>query len=271
MKKIRLLTVDDDKFIRELVNKTLRAQYSSFEITEAENGRKAQSLLQDHSFDLVLCDWEMPEITGLELLQWVRAEEKLKQQPFILVTSLDKKENVQLALQAGVDDYIAKPFTPDQLYKKVIKQLIKSGRLTQEEATQMARKDRIGAAGGAELLAAGKTTRPPASTRKAPLPKALVMQANQRAAVTLRELNAREALVLVKRADFLPELASEVHLGLVSDAEAGPIKVSLRSYVSSLQLAERQPQSELAFIRLQLLKQEAETAQEFKRLLANLG
>ena len=266
MKKIRLLTVDDDKFIRDLVIKTLRAQYTSFDITEADNGRKAQAALQKHSFDLVLCDWEMPEITGMELLHWVRANEKLKDQPFILITSLDKKENVQQALRAGVSDYIAKPFTPDQLYKKVMKQLIKSECLTAEEAAQLTRKDRIGAAGGAELLAAGVGARP-AAPRKMPLPKALLIQGERRATATLRDLNPREALLLVKRADFDPELGSPLHLGLVGGADEQPVKVSLRAYVSSLQLAERNPKTENAFIRLQLLKQDAETSALFERLL----
>ena len=115
MKKIRLLIVDDAKFIRDLVQKTLRTEYPEMEISEAIDGRKAQSILQNNSFDLILCDWEMPEMSGIELLQWVRKQEHLKEQPFVLVTSLDQKENVVEALQAGVNDYVTKPFTPEQL------------------------------------------------------------------------------------------------------------------------------------------------------------
>ncbi|WP_404415159.1 response regulator [Marinospirillum sp.] len=267
MKKIRLLTVDDDKFIRHLVHKTLRSQYSEFDIQEAENGRKAQAMLQRHSFDLVLCDWEMPEMTGLELLEWVRMQTQLEGQPFILVTSLDKKDNVVKALQAGVDDYIAKPFTPEQLFNKVMKQLVKSGRLTQEEAASMGRKERIAASGGAEVLATGGGAGKPKKVRKGPKGKALLVYGEDKTAVTLREINKREALLLVKREDIQPELAGLVSLGLVAGSDDDPLKVSVRGYISSLQLAERNPKTASLFIRVQFLKQDAETAELFDRVL----
>ena len=266
MKKIRLLTVDDDKFIRDLVHKTLRAQYSSFDITEAENGRKAQAKLQKFSFDLVLCDWEMPEMTGLDLLKWVRTQKQLEAQPFILVTSLDSKENVVQAVEAGVSDYISKPFTPDQLFSKVMKQLVKSGVITQEEAANMARKERIGAAGGAEVLAAGLGARPVA-VKKAPPPKALLVQGEQRAAGGVKELNIREAVLKVKRTDLTPELATPIQLGLVGGSDEQPLKVTLRAYVAGIQLAERSPKAEHLFVRVQFLKQEPEAAEILDRLV----
>lgn len=267
MKKIRLLTVDDDKFIRHLVDRTLRSQYSEFEIQEADNGRKAQAMLQRHSFDLVLCDWEMPEMTGLELLEWVRSEEDYKEQPFILVTSLDKKDNVVKALQAGVDDYIAKPFTPEQLFNKVMKQLVKSGRLTQEEAANMGRKERIAASGGAEVLAAGGAASKPKKVRKGPKGKAMLMCGEDKAAATLREINKREALLLVKRDEIQPELSALIGLGLVAGSDDNPLKVTVKGYVSSLQLAERNPKTESLFVRVQFLKQDSETVELFDQVL----
>lgn len=267
MKKIRLLTVDDDKFIRHLVDRTLRSQYSEFEIQEADNGRKAQAMLQRHTFDLVLCDWEMPEMTGFELLEWVRMQANLQEQPFILVTSLDSKENVVKALKAGVNDYIAKPFTPEQLLSKVMKQLVKSGRLTQEEAASMGRKGRIGASGGAEVLAAGSAVSKPKQVRTGPKNKALLLCGESRAAVTLREINKREALLLVKRDEMQTELGALTSLGLVAGSDDNPLKVSVKGYVSSLQLAERNPKTENLFIRVQFLKQDPETAEAFDQVL----
>ncbi|SFC27091.1 Response regulator receiver domain-containing protein [Marinospirillum celere] len=267
MKKIRLLTIDDDKFIRHLVLKTLRSQYSSFEVMEADNGRRGQAMLQRHSFDLVLCDWEMPEMNGLELLKWVRSEENLKDQPFILVTSLDSKDNVVQAVEAGVDDYIAKPFTPEQLFNKVMKQLIKSGRLTQEEAASLVRKERIAASGGAEVLAASKAPANKASKRQANSLKALLMQGEARAPAALRDLDRREALVLVKRSEVLPEIGSPVQLGLMTTDEDPPQKLSLKGYVASLQLAERNPNTDNLFVRVHFLKQDTETTEAFTQLL----
>ena len=80
-------------------------------------------MLSRQNVDLILCDWEMPEMSGLELLTWCRAQENLKTTPFIMVTSRGDKENVVQAIQAGVSDYIGKPFSNDQLVAKIKKAL----------------------------------------------------------------------------------------------------------------------------------------------------
>lgn len=279
MKKIRLLIVDDAKFIRDLVQKTLRNEYSAMEITEAVDGRKAQNILQNNSFDLILCDWEMPEMSGIELLQWVRNQENLKQQPFVLVTSLDQKENVVEALQAGVNDYITKPFTPEQLINKVMKQLIKSGCVTREEAMTMGRsKERISAAGGAELLAGGnpllaqtKTrTAMAAPKRKGPFGKALLLTGEERMTVIIRDINPQEALLLGKLSEGRPSLTEEITLGIAAGNEDNAVKVTVKAYVSSLQLTERNPESDKFNLRVQFLPQEAETEAKFNKVLALL-
>ena len=115
MAKVSALIVDDAPFIRDLVKKALRGQFPGLQIEEAVNGRKAQQLLSRQGFDLILCDWEMPEMSGLELLQWFRGQPGSEKTPFIMVTSRGDKENVIEAIQSGVSDYIGKPFTNDQL------------------------------------------------------------------------------------------------------------------------------------------------------------
>ena len=129
MGKVNVLVVDDASFIRDLLKKGLRDHFPGIQIEEAINGRKAQQLLARASIDLILCDWEMPEMSGLELLTWCREQESLKATPFIMVTSRGDKENVIQAIQAGVSDYIGKPFSNDQLVTKVKKALARSGRL----------------------------------------------------------------------------------------------------------------------------------------------
>lgn len=278
MKKIRLLIVDDAKFIRDLVQKTLRNEYPSMEIAEAVDGRKAQSILQNNSFDLILCDWEMPEMSGIELLQWVRSQENLKEQPFILVTSLDQKENVVEALQAGVNDYITKPFTPEQLINKVMKQLIKSGCVTREEAMNMGRsKERISAAGGAELLAGGnpllaqaKVRSTATPKRKGPFGKALLLTGEERMTVIIRDINPQEALLLGKLSEGRPSLTEEITLGIAAGSEDNAVKVTVKAYVSSLQLTERNPESDKFNLRVQFLPQDAETEAKFNKVLALL-
>ncbi len=129
MSKVSVLVVDDAPFIRDLVKKGLRDHFPGLRIEEAVNGRKAQQHLARHAVDLILCDWEMPEMSGIELLGWCRAQAPLKDVPFIMVTSRGDKENVVQAIQAGVSDYIGKPFSNDQLVSKVRKALSRSGKL----------------------------------------------------------------------------------------------------------------------------------------------
>ena len=129
MSKVSVLVVDDASFIRDLVKKCLRNYFPGMRIEDAVNGRKAQSLLTRETFDLVLCDWEMPEMSGLELLTWCREQDALKTMPFIMVTSRGDKENVVQAIQAGVSGYVSKPFTNEQLLSKVKQALNKIGKL----------------------------------------------------------------------------------------------------------------------------------------------
>jgi DNA-binding response OmpR family regulator len=129
MSKVSVLVVDDATFIRDLVKKGLRDHFPGIQIEEAVNGRKAQQMLARHPVDLILCDWEMPELSGLELLTWCREQETLKIVPFIMVTSRGDKENVVQAIQAGVSDFIGKPFSNEQLVTKVKKALHRAGKL----------------------------------------------------------------------------------------------------------------------------------------------
>ncbi|NQD96965.1 response regulator, partial [Pseudomonas sp. CrR25] len=129
MSKVSVLVVDDATFIRDLVKKGLRDHFPGVQIEEAINGRKAQQLLTRLNIDLILCDWEMPELSGLELLSWCREQDALKSIPFIMVTSRGDKDNVVQAIQAGVSDFIGKPFSNEQLVTKVKKALSRAGKL----------------------------------------------------------------------------------------------------------------------------------------------
>jgi len=124
MQKLSFLVVDDAGFIRDLIKRTLKSQFTQCHLDEAINGKKAQSLLKKRQYDLVLCDWEMPEMSGLEVLQWLReheAETQASKSPFMMVTSRGDKSHVVKAVESGVSDYIGKPFSSEQLLKKVFK------------------------------------------------------------------------------------------------------------------------------------------------------
>ncbi|WP_191601636.1 response regulator [Marinomonas algicola] len=119
---VKILVVDDATFTRDLIRRTLRKQFPSAQLEEAVNGRKAQQMLTKMTFDMVLCDWEMPEMTGVELLQWCREQDNYKKAdlPFVMITSRGDKSHIVEAVQSGVTDYLGKPFSSEQLINKVM-------------------------------------------------------------------------------------------------------------------------------------------------------
>ena len=119
-KDMTVLVVDDFSTMRRIVRKILKdLQFQ--EVIEAENGAEAFQLLQTNKVDLIVSDWNMPTMTGLELLKRVRADERLKGLPFLLVTAESQKENIIEAIQAKVSNYVVKPFTPAALAEKLAK------------------------------------------------------------------------------------------------------------------------------------------------------
>lgn len=119
LKIIKILIVDDDDSMRELSKSILNE--SGFNNTwEAEDGQSALNILKNQHFDVVICDWNMPNMTGLELLQQIRSNGKLKNIAFLMATVISDSENVTKAVQEGVTDYVTKPFQPDTLCNKVV-------------------------------------------------------------------------------------------------------------------------------------------------------
>ncbi|MCW8889371.1 MAG: response regulator [Sedimenticola sp.] len=114
----RVLVVDDMASIRMLVKVTLQ-QLGATDIEEDGNGSAAEKRLISRRYDLIICDWDMPGLTGIELLKRVRGSEKDKDTPFIMLTGMTDKEAVRDVIAAKVTDYIAKPFTPEILMNKI--------------------------------------------------------------------------------------------------------------------------------------------------------
>ena len=119
-KNLRILVVDDFQTMRRIVINLLR-QLGFTNVTEADDGSTAWEKMDAEKIDLVVSDWNMPIMSGLELLKKTRASEKYKQVPFIMVTAEGKRENVVAAVQAGVSNYIVKPFNAATLKEKLTK------------------------------------------------------------------------------------------------------------------------------------------------------
>ena len=118
--KMKVLVVDDFSTMRRIVKNILK-QIGYSDIEEAEDGNSALARLRQGGFGLVVSDWNMPNMTGLDLLKAIRADNALNNMPVLMVTAEAKKENVMDAIKAGVNNYVVKPFTADVLKEKIEK------------------------------------------------------------------------------------------------------------------------------------------------------
>jgi two-component system, chemotaxis family, chemotaxis protein CheY len=121
---MKVLAVDDFPTMRRIV-KTLLRQLGYNNVAEAEDGQVALAKLKQEKFDLVLLDWNMPRMTGLELLKVIRADDNLQNTPVVMITAEGRKEDVLEAVKAGVNNFIVKPFTAETLEEKLNKVLEK--------------------------------------------------------------------------------------------------------------------------------------------------
>ncbi len=119
-KDLTVLVVDDFLTMRRIVKKILR-DLDFQNIIEAEDGTAAVDVLNTNKVDLIVSDWNMPKMTGLELLKHVRENEQTKDIPFLMVTAEAQKENIVEAVKAKVSNYIVKPFTAATLEEKLAK------------------------------------------------------------------------------------------------------------------------------------------------------
>ena len=117
---MKILIVDDMATMRRIV-KTVLKQLGFNNITDAENGEEGLQKLRAEEFHFVVSDWNMPVMTGIDMLRAIRADEKLKAIPVLMVTAEAQQHNLVEAVQAGVSNYIVKPFTAETMQEKLAK------------------------------------------------------------------------------------------------------------------------------------------------------
>ncbi|MFO8164184.1 MAG: response regulator [Thermodesulfobacteriota bacterium] len=117
---MKVLIVDDFASMRRIVKNILK-QIGFSNIAEAEDGKTAFAQLKEEKFDLVLCDWNMPEMRGIDLLKMVRSDDQLKDLPFVMVTAEAHRDSILDAVKAGVNHYIVKPFTAEIIEERLKK------------------------------------------------------------------------------------------------------------------------------------------------------
>src|SRR5690606_3406948 len=119
-KNMKILIVDDFSTMRRIIKNLLR-DLGFTNTAEADDGTTALPMLQSGSFDFLVTDWNMPGMSGIDLLRAVRADERLKQLPVLMVTAEAKRDQIIEAAQAGVNGYVVKPFTAQALKEKIEK------------------------------------------------------------------------------------------------------------------------------------------------------
>ncbi|MBC3776951.1 response regulator [Pseudomonas sp. SWRI99] len=302
MSKISVLVVDDASFIRDLVKKCLRNYFPGIRTEDAINGKKAQAMLAKEAFDLVLCDWEMPEMSGLELLTWCREQDNLKTMPFIMVTSRGDKENVVQAIQAGVSGYVSKPFTNEQLLTKVKQALNKVGKL---DTLMNSAPTKMNSAFGNDSLSAltggkpavvgaaaanpfgkpataapapaaapsrGLLNSPPVQapgTSKAPVggrgQGQLRLPSGTQQCV-IKALSIKEALLVVKRTETLPQILDSAVLDLEQGDNAEIAR--LNGYLHAIVAHEQKADSDWLQLTFRFVDQDAQKLDYISRLIA---
>ena len=116
--RMRVLVADDFATMRKIVRNILK-QIGFDNIVEAEDGQAALQVLKNENIGLVVTDWNMPNMNGLELLEKIRTDPKTAKLPVLMVTAEGLKENVVAAVKAGVNNYVVKPFTAEVLQEKI--------------------------------------------------------------------------------------------------------------------------------------------------------
>ncbi|KAA1175568.1 response regulator [Marinobacter salinexigens] len=287
MAMLKALVVDDASFVRDLVKRTIRQRFPVIETTDAQNGKRAQSLMSRSTFDLVLCDWEMPEMSGLELLQWMREQPQYKTVPFIMITSRGDKDHVIEAVQKGVSEYLGKPFSPEGLSKKIIKVMGRS----LKEAMDHSGKSMAGPADAFKESAALLTQKreAPAPARPNPEPAVLAPQPNASSAEkkpgtgksamslasvrfadsalksVVKDINLTEVKVIAKRDQSFPGILEQAVVDI--DMSEGQM-ARLNGYVHQLQAVDKRQDTDFVSVTIRFVDEDPKKLEDLSRFIA---
>ncbi len=278
--KIEVFIADDATFIRDLLKKSIRTEFPNCEISEAADGKRALShLKRAHHVDLILCDWEMPEMSGEEVLKWVRSQEKYHETQFIMVTSRGDKEHIVKAAQAGVNGYLVKPFKSEQLFSKVKKALKACGKLQQAQSSGNAQLSRSGfindsasvltsAFGGsfggsveADINAPPKQKKKPTKpSSKIPIEKmckAQIRLGSFSLDALVESITPKNVTLLVKRDDEkTPTLFEQTVIDLAQPDNPDDI-ARINTYIFKLECAEQRADSRFIHVGLKIVDDDA--------------
>lgn len=264
---IRILVVDDATFIRDMIKKQLRDKIPGVEVFDAPDGARALAQLKGQAVDLILSDWEMPNMTGAELLSAVRAMPDYSTLPFVMVSSRGDRGHIIKAIELGVSDYLTKPFSAEELLKKVHKQL--KGKL-QNPARASANTQGIAQA-SVDVLTGG---RPSAAAPVAPEPARhkgraqLRFSNNRHFACIIREMSLQMLQCLMPRTEQLPGLFEQVVVD-IELGEGGEL-ARVNGYVHSLQAVEPSADAKTIKLLIRFVDNDSEKFEILSKYIAQL-
>jgi CheY-like chemotaxis protein len=290
MASLKALVVDDASFVRDLIKRTVRQRFPMIETTDAQNGRRAQSLMSRTTFDLVLCDWEMPEMSGLELLQWMRQQPQYEKVPFIMITSRGDKGHVVEAVKEGVSEYLGKPFSPEGLSKKIMK--VMGRRLQSAEGQKASSSGRPAGAfsESADLLTQKRGAPEPAAEDTAPSPitqnplltpsggnpgsrkpparaanVAAVRFAESTLKSVVKDISLTEVRVIAKRDQDFPGILDQA----VVDIDMGEGAIArLNGYVHQLQAVDKRQDTDFVSVTIRFVDEDPKKLEDLSRFVA---
>ncbi|WP_347329916.1 response regulator [Marinimicrobium locisalis] len=268
---IRILVVDDAGFIRDMVKKQLRERIPGVEVSEAVDGNRALAALKQQHVDLILSDWEMPNMSGEELLRHVRAQPENTDIPFIMVTSRGDRSHVVKAVEAGASDYLVKPFTPEELLRKVGKQLTRIGKGPKTPAQPGSQGSAAGSVGvltGGRGAGASGAPQGGAAAPSRKLKGQAQLRVGNRGEVlrcVLRELSLEAMTGLIQRPEAPPRLFDPVVVDIEPEQEDAPSQ--LNGYIHSLQAAEATPDTQVIRLVVRFVDQDSDKQAALTRFL----
>ena len=287
MVMLKALVVDDASFVRDLVKRTVRQRFPVIETTDAQNGRRAQSLMSRTAFDLILCDWEMPEMSGLELLQWMREQPQYEKVPFIMITSRGDKDHVIEAVRGGVSEYLGKPFSPDGLSRKIIKvmgrklqdamdhsgkSMASAADAFKESATLLTRKqepatapETAGKPARSSPLVPGSRAIPRQTPARGAMSLASVRFAESTLKSVVKDINLTEVRVVAKRDQVFPGILDQA----VVDIETGEGQMArLNGYVHQLQAVDKRQDTDFVSVTIRFVDADPKKLEDLSRFIA---
>ncbi|RYY73726.1 MAG: response regulator [Gammaproteobacteria bacterium] len=289
---LKVLVADDATFIRDMIKKQLRDRIPGIEIFDANDGARALALFKQNEIDIILSDWEMPIMTGEELLRNVRGIPGGEKTPFVMISSRGDRDHIVKAIHSGVSDYLSKPFTAEELLKKVYKQLKIIGKLPAVSAPRAAAQGIASASidvltGGARQAATAKSqassnaallsgssvngttsSHPTAAKTTSKAQAQLRFSENRIFTCLIREISLQVISCSLHRTENLPRLFDQAVVDI--DMGSGVGLASLNGYVHSLTAGENRADSNTIKALIRFVDNDAEKFAVLSKFIAQM-